>query len=69
MKQHVCAVQGRTVVAIFPHVSCKCKYARRKYEGLKITKSQTWRTDLWTRVREKLERVRRMERVAWMHIH
>ena len=38
MKQHICAVQGQTVVAFFPHISCKCKCARRKYEGLKVTK-------------------------------
>ena len=30
---------------------------------------QIHRTDLWTRVGEKREQVKRMVRVAWRHIH
>ena len=33
------------------------------------TETHTYRADLWTRVWKKMEKVRYIKRIAWMHIH
>ena len=34
-----------------------------------VVEMQTYRTNLWTGVWKKMEKVRYIKRIAWMHIH